>query len=82
MRNNLSKAQSVEVLDTLNNEVTIYSSISEAATFIGCDPTTITKALKNQKEKGASRLLKKRYIVFPKTEESKITDTSAGLKRT
>jgi predicted transcriptional regulator of viral defense system len=50
-------------LDTLNNETTVYPSISEAAQSIGCAHSTIRNALKHLQEKGVSRLLKKRYLV-------------------
>jgi len=63
---------SVQVFDTLTNEKTAYSSISEAARSIGCTPSTISKALKKQElayppdqEKIVKNLIKKRYVVFP-----------------
>ena len=55
---------------------TVYSSISEAARSIGCTKSTISLALKNKREKGVNKLIKKRYIVTPKTEESKVVDSS------
>lgn len=53
----------VSVLDSRNNEKTVYPSISEGAAFIGCKESTIRKALKILKEKGVSRLIKGRYRV-------------------
>lgn len=67
---------SVQVFDTLTNEKTVYYSISEAARSIGCTHSAIVMALKNQREKGVNKLIKKRYIVFPQTEESKVVDSS------
>lgn len=56
---------------------TVYFSISEAARSIGCTKSAITIALKNQREKRVNKLIKKRYIVtLPKTEESKVVDSS------
>ena len=83
-----SISQKVEVFDTLTKETTVYPSISEAARSIGCTNSAIVIALKNQKEKGVTKLVKKRYTVFLKTDESKIAGTSSpssapqGLKRT
>ena len=50
-------------MDTFNNETTVYNSISEAGRFIGCTETAVRKVLKNIKEKGVARLIKKRYSV-------------------
>ena len=58
------QSQRVQVFDTLNNETTVYPSIREAAKAIGCHKTTIGKAIEHQKQKGASRLIKKRYTVL------------------
>lgn len=54
---------SVEVIDTLNGEITVYKSISEAGRSIGVTETAIRNAFKRQEEKGASTILikKKRY---------------------
>ena len=54
----------VSVLDTLSNETKVYLSISDAAQAIGCVEGTIRSALKNQKETGVLKpVKKKRYIV-------------------
>jgi len=66
----------VVVYDTLTTEKTVYNSISEAARSIGCTHSAIVIALKNQREKGVNKLIKKRYTVSPKTEESKVVDSS------
>lgn len=63
MEYNKSKGQRVEVLDTISNETTVYSSIRQAAEAIGCVHRTIHLADKALKAKGVSRLLKKRYLV-------------------
>jgi len=60
---NKSKGQRVEVLDTISNETTLYFSIRQAAEAIGCVHGTILLADKAFKEKGVSKLLKKRYQV-------------------
>ena len=61
---NKSKGQKVEVLDTLNNEITVYSSIREAARAIGCEHSTIRTANKVFQETGVVKpIKKKRYIV-------------------
>lgn len=57
------QSQKVEVLDTFNNETKIYPSIGEAALSIGIHKSTIGKAFGSQKEKGASRFIKKRYMI-------------------
>lgn len=54
---------SIEVLDTLTNKTIVYPSIIEAARGIGCVKSTIQSALKFLKEKGVTRLIKKRYSV-------------------
>lgn len=78
----LHNSRRVVIFDTLNNNTTtVYPSITEAAKCMGCTSSTIVKALKDQKEKGNNRLVKKRYMVFPYTDESKIAGTSAGLKQ-
>lgn len=53
----------VFVLDSLNNETIVYPSITEAAQVIGCDNSTIGKALKHKEKKGVLRLIKKRYVI-------------------
>ena len=60
---NKSKGFPVEVLDSLNNETTYYSSIREASQVIGCDHSTIWHSFKVSKEEGVSKLIKKRFIV-------------------
>ena len=54
---------SIEVLDTLTNKTIVYPSIIEAARAIGCGKSTIQSALKVLKEKGVTRLIKKKYSV-------------------
>ncbi len=78
----LHNSKEVVVFDTLNNNntTTVYPSIAEAAKSMGCTSSAIVKALKDQ-EKGNNRLVKKRYMVFPYTDKSKIADTFAGLKQ-
>jgi transposase len=53
----------VEVVDTLNGNTTVYLSIREAAAAIGVAEGTIRNALKNQKEKGIYKPIKKRFVV-------------------
>lgn len=55
---NKSKGQRVEVLDTISNETTFYSTIRQAGKAIGCVHGTILLADKAFKEKGVSRLIK------------------------
>jgi group I intron endonuclease len=54
---------SIEVLDTLTNKTIVYPSIIEAARAIGCVKATIQSTLKVLKEKGVTRLIKKKYSV-------------------
>lgn len=63
MEYNKSKGERVEVLDTISNETTFYSSIRQAGEAIGCVHGTILLADKAYKEKGVSRLIRKRYLV-------------------
>lgn len=56
-------SHSVEVTNTLTNIKHVYSSKTEAASAIGCDPSTISIALKDFKEKGKHRLVKKIYLI-------------------
>jgi hypothetical protein len=63
MKLNLSKRRKVEVLDNLTNQIIVYPSMSEAGSSIGCSKVAIHLALKYQKEKGVTRLIKKRYTV-------------------
>jgi group I intron endonuclease len=60
---NNSKGQRVELLDTISNETTLYTTIRQAAKAIGCVHGTILLADKAFKEKGVSRLVKKIYRV-------------------
>jgi NUMOD1 domain len=65
----------IEVFDTLNNETTVYTSLSEAARTIGCVEGTLRKALKVFKENpggpsGVTRLIKKRYSIKPLDDKS------------
>lgn len=53
---------SIEVLDTLNNETTIYSSISEAAQAIGVNKGSISKAFKRNGD-SLIYIKKKRYQI-------------------
>ena len=64
----MSKAISkrVELIDTLKNITTVYSSIAEAAQAIACDPGTVRYAIKNLQEKGISTLIKARYKLVSK----------------
>jgi group I intron endonuclease len=59
---NKSKGVSVEILDITTNEVSIYSSLREAAYALGCVHGTILLAERRQ-QKGGSNLIKKRYLV-------------------
>jgi group I intron endonuclease len=63
LKNSLSRAKSVEVLDTLNNEVTIYSSTREAARAIGCSFSYVARSLRQLKEHEVYKLINKRYKV-------------------
>ena len=63
------------MIDSITNEKTVYYSISEAARSIGCTDSAIVIALKNQREKGVKKLLKKRYVVFPLVDSSIPHDT-------
>ena len=56
-----SNAHRVEVIDTLNKNTTVYLSIHEAAGAIGVLDSTIRNNLKNQKEKGIIKLIKKDF---------------------
>ena len=72
-----SRSKRVEVFYTLKQETTVYPSIREAARSIGCTNSAIVITLKNPWEKGVTKLVKKRYTVFLKTDESKIGGTSS-----
>lgn len=56
-------SHSVEVTNTLTNTKYVYSSIAEAARAIGCNPSTISNAFKEFKEKGVYRLVKKVFLI-------------------
>lgn len=60
---NRLKGHRVEVLDTLTNETSVYSSIREAARSMGVDPSSIQKVLKPLQQEEVSRLIRKRYTV-------------------
>lgn len=61
---NKSKGKKVEVLDTLKNETTFYSSIREAAQAIGCVHSTIQTAVKVFNATGVVKpIINKRYVV-------------------
>jgi DNA-binding transcriptional regulator YhcF (GntR family) len=55
----------VKVVDLANGNTTVYLSIREAAAAIGVVESTVRKALKNLKEKGISKPIKKRFEVKP-----------------
>ena len=61
---NKLKGQSVEIIDTLTNETTIYTSIREAGQALGCTHEIVRRALKHLKEKGEPKLILKRYKVL------------------
>ncbi len=64
-----SNAHRVEVLDTLTGNTTVYLSIREAAAAIGVVESTVRNALKNQKEKGINKPIKKRFMVKQVTND-------------
>ena len=59
----------MEVLDTLTGNTTVYLSIREAAAAIGVVESTVRNALKNHKEKGINKPIKKRFIVKQVTND-------------
>lgn len=65
LKNSLSRARKVEVLDTLSNETNVFNSINQASKFIGCSETAIRKVLKDLEEKKVSRLINQKYLVRP-----------------
>jgi group I intron endonuclease len=75
------RLQQVSVLDSLNNETTIYPSITEAAQVIGCTKSTISKVLKHQEEKRRLRLVKKRYLVTLFKESSSVSSESEEIPK-
>lgn len=77
MKINKARGKRVEILDTLNNITTVYSSIVEAAAAIVCDPGTIRYAIKNLQEKGLSALIKARYkLVMKELEEVEAVESN------
>jgi group I intron endonuclease len=66
LKYNMSISKRIEVIDTLNSESTVYSSISEAARAIDCAHPSIIYALKKLKEKGIHS--PGRYMVKPLNE--------------
>lgn len=60
---NETKGLTIEVLDTVTKETTMYSSIRQAANAIGCAHTTLRDAEKIFLEKGIERLIKGRFRV-------------------
>jgi len=67
----LANSHSVVILDTLNNETTVFSSIRGAALSIGTSFNNVRAAIKGIKETGGfSRLMRKRYKVKPYKDES------------
>lgn len=60
---NESKGVPIEILDTKTNEVSLYSSIRQAAEALGCVHGTILLAERNLKKEGISKLIKKRYLL-------------------
>nr|ATI20483.1 GIY-YIG endonuclease [Juglanconis juglandina] len=51
---------SIEVLDSLNNEIKVYPSLKEAAEAIGVNPSSISKAFKRLPEGESTIFLKKK----------------------
>ena len=67
----LANSHSVVILDTLNNETTVFSSIRGAALLIGTSFNNVRAAIKGIGETGGfSRLMRKRYKVKPYKDES------------
>lgn len=60
---NESKRVPIEILDTKTNEVSLYSSVRQAAEALGCVHGTILLAERNLKKEGISKLIKKRYLL-------------------
>jgi hypothetical protein len=61
---NKLKGQRVEVLDTLTNETTIYTTIREVGRALGCTHEIVRRAMNHFKEKGEPKLILKRYKVY------------------
>lgn len=75
--NRLSKI--IEVYDSLNKQTTVYPSITQAAEGINCVEGTISLALKVFEEKGVTRMIKKRYLVYHSKDKSKFADMLSEL---
>lgn len=60
---NESKGVPIEILDTKTNEVSLYSSVRQAAEALGCVHGTILLAERRFKKEGISKLIKKRYLL-------------------
>lgn len=60
---NESKGVPIEILDTKTNEVSLYSSVRQAAEALGCVHGTILLAERSLKKEGISKLIKKRYLL-------------------
>lgn len=60
---NKSKGISIDILDTITNDLSSYSSIRQAAEAIGCVHRTIHLAAERSKKEGFSKLIKKRYLI-------------------
>ena len=58
----------MEVVYTINNDTTFYSSIREAALAIGVTQASICVAFKRQKEKGVSILIKNKMYKITKVD--------------
>ena len=73
-----SRSVKVTILDTLNNETTIYNSVSEAARNIGCVAMVIHQAIEIIKKKGVSRLIRARFRVI--VEGFKVINSKSDQK--
>ena len=60
---NESKGVPIEIFDTKTNEVSLYSSVRQAAEALGCVHGTILLAERSLKKEGISKLIKTRYLV-------------------
>lgn len=72
-------SHSVEVTDTLTNIKNVYSSKAEAGRAINCDKSTISVALKEFKDKGVYRLVKKRYLISLKEGNMPVQDEKSTV---
>jgi group I intron endonuclease len=64
-------SKKVEIVDTLNNKTTEYSSITEAAQAMGCTTSSASEYLINYTKTGVLRLLMGRYFVYYFKDKSK-----------